>query len=371
MTKVKKIKRIVIKLGSRVLAGPGGGLDEQFLEEFTSSLARLHQQGFEIILVTSGAVRTGVPKLKMDSKKIGIAQKQAAAAVGQGILISKYIDLFTRSNIVVAQILITADIVRERKSYLNARNTLRTLIDMRVIPIINENDTVAYDEIKFGDNDRLSAMSAILVDADLLIILSDVMGLCDKDPRTCDKAELVKEVTEITPELFEVAAGPLEDGGVGGMSTKLAAAEMAMECGVRMVIADGRETRVVERIVEGEKVGTTFLSKTDALSGRKKWLAFGCTIEGRVVVNDGAKLMIKNKGKSLLPSGVIRVDNDFDHGACIEVCGEDGSCFGKGLAVYSSAEIRRIQGRQSTEIKDILGYKIADVVVHRDDLALL
>jgi len=369
--KTKKIKRIVVKIGSRVLSGPGGGIDDFFLEEFTGGLARLHQKGYEIILVTSGAVRTGAPRLKLDGTKIGITQKQAAAAVGQGILIARYIDLFSRANITVAQVLLTADIVGQRKTYLSARNTLRALIDMRVIPIINENDTVAYDEIKFGDNDRLSAITSILVDADLLILLSDVMGLCSKDPRVCSDAELVKEVTEITDEIEKLASGSLDDGGIGGMSTKIIAAQMAMDCGIRMVITDGREPRAVERIVEGEKLGTLFYSKVESLHGRKKWLAFGCQVEGRIVVNDGAKLMIKTKGKSLLPSGIIRVDNDFDHGACVEVLGEDGACFGKGLSNYSSAEIRRIQGRQSSDIKEILGYKIADVVVHRDDLALL
>lgn len=369
MTGSKKPKRVVVKVGSAVLTGMAGKLDDQFLEEFVGGLARLHREGHELVLVTSGAIRTGAPKLKLDVSKIGIGQKQAAAAVGQGILISRYIDLFAAHNIIVAQILLTPDIVNERKKYLNARNTLRTLIDMRAIPIINENDTVAYEEIKFGDNDRLSAISAILVEADLLINLSDIEGLCSDDPLLCEHVELVQEVSEITDAVVERARGPRSGGGAGGMATKIEAAQMAMDCGIRMVIAAGREPRVVERIIEGEKIGTSFIPKDAGLTGRKKWLV-GCLPEGRIVVNEGARLMIRNKGKSLLPSGIVKVEKDFEQGACVEICGEDGTCFAKGLVNYSSEEARGIQGRQSSEIKDALGYKISDVVVHRDDLAL-
>lgn len=369
--KQKKIKRVVVKIGSRVLFGDSQDIDVRFMKDFVAGLARLHKKGYEIVIVSSGAIRTGLPILKLNSKRVGISQKQAAAAVGQGVLIAKYTEMFMKHGIVAAQVLLTADIMQERKTYLNARNTLRTLIDMKVVPIINENDTVAFEEIKFGDNDRLSAISSMLVDADLLILLSDVKGLCKEDPRKTNDAELLKVVEEITPEIKECATGPLEDGGVGGMSSKLDAAEIAAECGISMVITDGREKDAVERIVAGEQLGTMFLSKANGLSGRKRWLAYGATVEGRIIVNEGAETMIRTKGKSLLPSGIVRVDKDFDHGACVEICGPRGKCFGKGLSIYSSAEIRRIQGRQSAEIKDVLGYKISDVVVHRDDLALI
>jgi glutamate 5-kinase len=363
-------KRVVVKVGSAVLAGGRGEIDGEFLKGFIGGLARLHEKGFELVLVSSGAIRTGAPRLKFDQAKIGISQKQAAAAVGQGILIAKYIELFSKRGITVAQVLLTPDIVNERKKYLNARNTLRTLIDLRVIPIVNENDTVAFDEIKFGDNDRLSAISAILVEADLLINLSDVEGLCSDDPRLCEHVELVQEVDEITEEVFERARGPRSGGGAGGMATKIEAAHLAMDCGIKMVIAAGRIPRVVERIVLGEKIGTTFVPKEMGLTGRKKWVAFGRLPEGRIIVNDGAKLAILNRGKSLLPSGVIGIEKHFDRGASVEIRGPDGACFARGMTNYSSEEINKIKGRQTKEIKRILGEKISDEVVHRDDLAL-
>ncbi len=371
MKKTKKIKRVVVKIGSRVLCGDLDGPDEKFLREFAAGIARLHKKGYEIVIVSSGAIRTGAPRLGMKQARIGISRKQAAAAVGQGLLISKYIDVFSKHGIVVAQILLTPDITSARQMYLNARNTLRALLDMKVIPIINENDTVAYEEIKFGDNDRLSAISAIIVEADLLILLSDVIGLCSDDPSVCTDAKLLETVTDIDEEILTKARGPRENGGVGGMATKIDAAQMVMESGIRMVITHGREPRAVERILEEEHLGTAFLPKDTALSGRKKWLAFGCSPDGRIVVNEGAHVMIRDKGKSLLPSGVTDVEKEFEQGQCVEICSEDGVCFAKGLTNYSSFEIRRIKGRKSSEIKTILGFKIADEVIHRDDLVLI
>ncbi|HOO55953.1 MAG TPA: glutamate 5-kinase [bacterium] len=370
--KSRKVKKIVIKIGSRVLTGSGGKIDDFFLERFVGDIAELHKKGFDIVLVSSGAIRTGAPILKLDLTKVGISQKQAAAAVGQGLLIAKYNELFSRHNITVAQILLTPDIVNERQKYLNARNTLRTLIDMKIIPIVNENDTISYEEIKFGDNDKLSAITVLLIEADVLINLSDVVGLCSDDPQLCERVNLVNEVNEITQEIIDRARGPrLNGGGTGGMATKIEAAQIAMECGTKMIIADGREPNIIKRILDGEKIGTTFVPHDSGLNSRKKWLAFGCQTEGRIFVNDGAKLMIMTKGKSLLPSGVIGVDGNFDHGTCVEVCGENQRIFAKGLSNYSSNEIVRLQGKQSSEINKLLGFKISDVIVHRDDLVLI
>jgi len=364
--------RIVVKIGSGVLSHPAGGVDGGFLIDFVDSLSRLHMRGHDIAVVSSGAIRIGAPKLKIDkSGDAYIAKKQAAAAVGQGILIARYTELFAGHDIVAAQVLLTPDITNYRKKYLNARNTLRTLLDYRAVPIINENDTVSYDEIKFGDNDTLSAISAILVEADLLILLSDVKGLYTGDPRTGSDVQVLEEVMQITPEITAAAGGPAEGGGFGGMATKIAAAQAAMDSGIKMVIAHGREEKVVERIVAGEKIGTAFTPSETGLSARKKWIAFGCRPDARIVVNDGARQAIIGGGKSLLAIGITGTEKSFDHGECVEICGPDGECFARGLTNYSSLEIESIKGKPSGEIEKILSFKISDEVIHRDDMVIV
>jgi glutamate 5-kinase len=364
-------KKIVVKIGSRVLSSPDGGIDDIFLNEFVDSIANLHHAGYLITLVSSGAIRLGAPKLDLEWNNMDITQKQTAAAVGQGILISRYIELFAKRDIIVGQVLLTPDITNFRKKYLNARNTLRSLLKNRCIPIVNENDTVSSEEIKFGDNDTLSAITAILLGADLLVLLSDVDGVYNGDPRSDKDAKKISEITEITANIETAATGPTEDGGFGGMTTKIDAAKSAIESGIRMVIAHGREERVLERIVNGEKVGTTFIPKESSLSARKKWLAFGCQTEGRIVVNHGARNAIISKGTSLLPSGIVGTAGTYDQGACVEICTPDDVCFAKGLTNYSTQELEKIKGRQSNEIRKILNFKIADEAVHRDDMALL
>ncbi len=364
-------KRIIVKIGSRVLSGGDGAVDAEFLADFVAGLARLHGRGHEIALVSSGAIRTGAPLLDLSRERMSINQQQAAAAVGQGLLIAQYTELFARHGIVTAQVLLTPDIMNMRKKYLNARNTLRILLAHRAVPIINENDTVAFEEIKFGDNDTLSATAAILVDADLLILLSDVEGLYHGDPRLDGNAAMYAEVKEITPGIVEVAGGPKRGGGFGGMATKIEAARAAMESGIPMVIALGREPCVVERITGGEKIGTLFVPHETSLNSKKKWLAFGCKPEGRIIINSGARDALVEKGKSLLASGIVAVEKNFEHGACVEICEEAGQAVAHGLTNYSSLEIEHIMGRHSGEIEKILSFKIADEVVHRDDLALL
>lgn len=352
------------------MSNPEGGLDDKFLKKFVNDISVLHERGHRIALVSSGAIRTGAPILGLDRTKIDISGMQAAAAVGQGILISKYIKLFEAHGIVAGQVLFTPDIVNFRKKYLNARNTLRTLLSMRAIPVINENDTVAYDEIKFGDNDTLSAITAILVEADLLMLLSDVDGLYTGVPGT-PGVEKIHRVEEITDEIRKTASGPVKDGGFGGMITKINAAQSAMESGITMVIAHGREENILEKVIAGTADATTFAPSSTTLSGRKKWLAFGCIIEGGVTVNEGAKSAIENDGRSLLPVGVTDVDGDFEQGDCVGIKGPDGKCFAKGLTNYSVNELKKIKGMRSQDIEKTLGYCISDEVVHRDDLVLL
>lgn len=366
-----KKKRVVIKIGSRILSCEGGGIDHEFLQQFVSELSLVQSQGHEIILVSSGAIRLGAHRLNIPWGNLDVVGKQAAAAVGQGLLISTYSELFEQYQIMVGQVLLTPDITSFRKKYLNARNTLRHLVSARIIPIVNENDTVAFDEIKFGDNDTLSAITAILTDADLLILLSDVDGLYKGDPQVDPTVERIKQIDDLTDEISALAKGPALAGSFGGMTTKVMAARTAMESGIGMVIAHGRQAGVVTRILAGESVGTHFMPKISSLNARKKWLAFGCQTEGIIRVNDGAMRAIAFEGKSLLPSGIVATESPFDQGACVELRGPDNVRFAKGLTNYTSLEIEKIKGRKSDEIRSILQYKIADEAIHRDDLVLL
>lgn len=351
------------------MSNPEGGIDDAFLERFVGDIAALHGRGHRIALVSSGAIRTGAPVLGLDRNKIDISGMQAAAAVGQGILISKYIKLFQAHGIIAGQALFTPDITNFRKMYLNARNTLRALLNMGAIPVINENDTVAYEEIKFGDNDTLSAITAILVEADLLVLLSDVDGLYTGIPGT-PGVEKIKRVEAITDEIRKLASGPVKDGGFGGMITKINAAQAAMESGITMVIAHGREENVLEKTLDGTADATTFAPSASALPGRKKWLAFGCKIEGGITVNEGARTAIEKSGGSLLPVGVVSVAGNFEQGDCVGIHGPDGKCFARGLTNYSATELQKIKGVRSNNIEAILGYTIADEVVHRDDMVV-
>ncbi len=362
---------IVVKIGSSTLSASDGALDIAFMEEFVEGLSRLHADGRRVILVSSGAVRTGAPVLGLPASGLSVIEKQAAAAVGQGLLIARYIELFSQFGIPAAQVLLTAEVINDRKMYLNAHGTLRTLIDYRAVPVINENDTVSSEGIRFGDNDTLSAIAALLVDADLLILLSDIEGLYDSDPRKNPDAKLISEVTAITSDITGAAGGPGTLGAAGGMTTKIKAAQAAVESGIRMVIANGREPNIVERIVAGEKAGTTFLPGETRYTGKRKWLAYGCRSEGRIIINDGAGNAIVKNGKSLLPKGVVGTAGPFEYGACVDVVTEDGTIIAKGITAYSALEISHIMGRHSSEIESILSFKIADEIIHRDDMALL
>ncbi|MEW5945377.1 MAG: glutamate 5-kinase [bacterium] len=362
---------IVVKVGTSTLTGEDDRIDDAFVERFVDDVAAVRLGGRGVVLVTSGAIRAGVERMNLRGRNLTIPQKQAAAAVGQGLLINKYTTLFARHGIVTSQVLLTRDIVHMRKKYLNARNTLLTLLEYGTVPIVNENDTIACEEIMFGDNDTLSAITALIVDADLLVLLSDVDGLYDREPGGGGDARLIPVVEEITPEIRELAGGPGTDSGSGGMVTKISAAAVASEAGIRMVIANGRTENVVRRIAGGEPLGTTFLPRESRMSSRKKWLAFGPSAEGRVVVNRGARDMIAGKGKSLLPAGIVRVEGEFENGACVEIADEENAVFARGLSNYSSAELATIKGRRSGEIENRLGFTLGDEAVHRDNLVVL
>jgi len=364
-------KRIVIKVGTSTLSHSTGKLNFQRIEKLVRELADLANQGKEIILVTSGAVSAGMERLGLKEKPKTIPEKQAAAAVGQGILLHTYEKIFGEYGQIVAQVLLTREDSVNRKRYANSRNTLLTLLSMGVIPIINENDAVAVDELKIGDNDTLSAMVASIVDADVLIILSDVEGVFTANPQSDPTAVLIPEIGDITPELEDLAGGPGSMRGTGGMYTKIQAAKIAVHSGVVMVIASGFHDGVVRDVLSGANVGTLFLSKESRLHIRKRWLAFGARIRGSVFVDKGCEQAIATTGSSLLPAGITAVDGDFEQGSTIRVLSCEGREIARGVVNYGSDDVRKIAGVQTQDITEKLGSKLYDEVIHRDNMVVL
>ena len=363
-------KRIVVKVGTSTLTHATGKLNLLRIEKLVRELSDLANQGKDIILVTSGAVGVGVDRLGLKERPKNIPEKQAAAAIGQGILMHTYEKIFGEYGQIVAQVLLTREDSVNRSRYANSRNTLLTLLGMNVIPIINENDAVAVDELKIGDNDTLSAMVASIVDADLLIILSDVEGLYTDNPLTNPEAKFISGVSDITPEIESLAGGPGTVRGTGGMYTKIQAAKIAVNSGVAMIIASGARDGIVRSVVSGEEVGTMFFSKENRLQTRKRWLAFGARIVGAVTVDKGAEKALL-KGSSLLAAGIRAVDGKFDHGNTIRILTAEGREIARGLANYSAEDCRKIMGAHTCDIAGILGYKPYDEVIHRDNMVLL
>jgi len=366
---LKACRRVVIKIGTSTLTYSNGQLNLQRIERLVRELADLHNRGMEVLLVSSGAI--GVGATRMGYKKIPrtMPEKQALAAIGQGALVQLYEKLFSEYNKTVAQVLLTRGDLDERLRYLNATNALLAILDLGVIPIINENDTVVVEEIKFGDNDTLSALVASIVDADLLIILSDVDGLYDSDPRVNKDARLQAEVDEITPMMEENSKNRGSSFSSGGMLTKLKAARICMAAGMPMVIANGDNENVIRQIMDGKEIGTLFIPREEKLQARKKWIAFGTLPQGQVLVDAGAEVALLQRGKSLLPSGVIAVEGDFDRGTVVAVANvDDKREIARGMVNYSSDEIRQIAGKKSSEIEKILQGKDYDEVIHRNNL---
>lgn len=369
---LKNAKRIVVKVGSSTITHANGKCDFSRIDKLARELSDWQNQDKEMILVTSGAVAVGVDRLGLPGKPKTIPGKQAAAAVGQGILMHTYEKIFAEYGQVVAQVLLTRMETIDRHRYTNARNTFMELLRQRVIPIVNENDVVALDELKIGDNDNMSALVASIVDADLVIILSDVDGLYTANPQTHPDAKLVSRVEEITPEIEASAGGAGSSVGTGGMFTKIQAAKNATTSGINLVIASGSEKEAISRILEGEEVGTLFVSKENRLQFRKRWLAFGSRIMGRVIVDSGCEQAIKKAGGcSILPVGIAAVEGDFEAGNTVSVVTAGGREIARGLSHYSSDELKKIAGCQTAEIEERLGHKAFDEVIHRDDLVIL
>jgi len=366
-----KVRRIVVKVGSSILASVEKGLHYEVFSHLTKEISDLKRQGYEIVLVSSGAIAAGMEKLGYKTRPQAITQKQATAAVGQTRLMNIYENYFSHFQQMVAQVLLTHDDLSRRRRFLNARNTLLTLLELGIIPIINENDTVAVDEIKFGDNDNLSALITNLIGADLLIILTDIEGLCDSDPRVNPNARCIPLVEEIDVDMGGIVGGTKSETSVGGMISKIQAARKASRFGIPTVVARGTKEGVLHQILKGKEIGTLILPKGEALSSRKHWIAFNPKPKGEVMVDDGAKKAIVQKGKSLLPSGVVKIRGSFDRGDLVTCQGPRGKEFARGLVNYSATELEKIKGLRSDQIESTLGYKYSDEVIHRDDLVVL
>ena len=363
------VRRVLVKVGSAVLTGEDG-LDLNIIEQLVGDIAALRERGCQVVLVSSGAIASGKHRMGIEGKLKSIPQKQAAAAVGQGRLMRVYSNAFGKHGLFVGQVLLTMSDITDRKRFLNIRNTLFTLMDWGVITIINENDTVAVDEIKFGDNDHLAAMVANIVEAHLVINLTSTEGLYDRNPTDSRKAKLIPLVTEITPEIEAAATEEATPVGMGGMKSKVQAAKKVIASGIPYIIAPGRRVGVLQEIMDGKETGTLFLPLAEHLNSRKYWIAFTLRSRGRLLIDDGAKEALVQDGKSLLPSGVTQVEGDFALGDPVTCVDAAGNAIAKGLVNYSADEIRKIMGLKSSRIEQVLGYKDYDEVIHRDNLAV-
>lgn len=370
-TKDKMHRRVVVKLGTSVLTGGTARLNRAHMADLVRQCAWWHDQGNDVIVCTSGAIAAGRERLGMNGFPGSLAEKQMLAAVGQSRLMLVWERLFEIYDIHVGQMLLTRADVEHRRRFLNARDTLQALLTYRIIPIVNENDAVATAEIKVGDNDNLSAFTVVLAEADLLILLTDQDGMFTADPRTHPEAELIPEVREIDETLQKLAGESSSGLGVGGMVTKLQAADVARRAGADVVVASGHAPDVITRILNGEKVGTLFPAMETPLENRKRWIFAGATEEGRIHVDGGAARALLENGSSLLPAGITGIEGAFDRGDTIAIVGPQGKEIARGITRYSSGDLEKIKGCHSDEITHRLGYGYGSVSVHRDDLILM
>jgi len=366
-------KRIVAKFGTNLLTGGSDHLDQDIMSRLVAQVAQLHKQGLGLVIVSSGAIAAGRYKLGLTKKLRSIPDKQVLASVGQSHLMNVYEQLLGHYDIAVAQALLTKADLSNRAGYLNARNTLLALLELQVLCIVNENDVVAVDEIqeaKFGDNDNLSAMVANLIDADLLMMLTDIAGLYDADPQCHPDARLIPQVDRIDSEIERLAADTPSKMGTGGMATKIEAAKLATASGVAVVIADGRQPDVILRLAQGEAVGTRFLPVSSKLESRKRWMLSGLCVRGKLVVDSGAALALKRQKRSLLAAGIQRVEGKCQRGDIVNIYDPQGVHIGCGISNYSSADIGVIKGAHSEQIATLLGYDYGAEVVHRNNLVI-
>lgn len=364
-----RCRRLIIKVGSAVLTAPRG-LNRVMVHRIADQIAELRHDGREIVVVSSGAVASGLRKIARVERPLSIPQKQATAAVGQSFLMQAWEDAFDKFDLLTAQILLTSEDLAHRHRYLNARNTLETLLDWGIVPIINENDTVIVEEIKFGDNDHLSALIGGLIGADLVINLTDTEGLYDRDPKSHPEARLIRLVQRVDAGLLKCAGGEPGQLGTGGMLSKVNAAKKCLASGIPMIIAPGRERDVIPRLFAGEMLGTLFNSEQRVYHGRRVWLANLPQPAGDLILDGGAVLALKKGGKSLLPIGIREVRGNFGIGSPVRCLDEQQRIIGIGLTNYKAAEIEKIRGHHSDEIAALIGYKHSDEVIHRNNFVL-
>jgi glutamate 5-kinase len=366
---LKDVKRAVIKIGSGVLTRKNG-LNLNLIDDLATEICRLHKKGIEIILVSSGAIAAGLKKAGLSKRPSSLSHMQALAAMGQSTLVNSYEEAFSRHGAKAAQILLTRDDLTHRQRYLNARNTLLTLLAWRVIPIINENDTVVVDEIKFGDNDNLSAMITNLTESQLLVNLTNIEGLYDKDPRLHADAKLINTVEKVDRKIARLASTIPGFLGTGGMATKITAAKNVALGGIPCIIANGLKPNILKDIFSGKGTGTFFLPENVSLSSKKQWIAFTKTPKGELVVDAGAEKALQENGKSLLPSGIHDVQGKFTMGDSVVIRNKNNEIIAVGIVNYSSGDLLKIRGSKTCEIESILGYRHDDEVIHRDNLIL-
>ncbi len=367
-------QRIVAKFGTSLLTSGTDQLDLQVMSGLAEQVAQLHQQGKEIIIVSSGAIAAGREKLRKVPERKNTPFKQVLASVGQGYLVHTYEQLFSQHGITIAQALLTKEDLSDRSGYLNARNTLLALIELGAICIVNENDVVSVDEIeqlRFGDNDNLSAMVANLVDADLLVLLTDIGGLYTADPRLHPEAQLIRRVDKIDSEIERLARNTVNRQGTGGMVTKIEAAKLATSSGVNVIIANGREPDILLRIDRGEELATWFPAQVNKMESRKRWMLSGLASKGKITVDEGAAVALTRQNKSLLPAGIVEVEGKFQRGDIVDVFDKQGKHLACGISNYGSNDILAIKGAHSDKIPALLGYEYGDEVIHRNNMVVL
>jgi len=375
--RVRDARRVVVKLGSSLFFNDSGNVALGRIFSLIEDVAETRLNGRQVIVVSSGAVALGANALKMKPGTASLVQKQAFAAIGQSRLMNLYEEGFAKFGLTAAQVLLTEEDFSNRTRYLNLRNTLLTLLDMGVIPVINENDTVSTTELEtserspsFGDNDKLSALVMSKLEAQVLVLLSDVDGLFTENPRLNPEAKLVPVVNDVTPDIEASAAGKSPKGR-GGMTTKLHAARIAMNSGGMAVIANGGAAGILKRVLRGEEEGTLFVGRAESLSGKRRWIAFASSVAGKIHINQGAVDAITRKNASLLYAGVTRVENDFDHGDVVAIIGPTGQEVGRGIVNYSSADAIKLIGKHSDEIARVVSAKNYDAFITRDNIALV
>ncbi len=367
---LKRLRCVVVKIGSQILSSQDG-IEEARLRGLVRQLAELHEDKHQVVVVSSGAVAAGMSQLGWKERPKTIPEKQALAAVGQIKLMALYERIFSKYDKNVAQVLLTADDLANRQRYINAKHTFQMLLESSIIPIVNENDTVAVEEMKFGDNDHLSALVATLLEADLLVILSDVEGVYDKDPRAYDDAQLIPLISEARGLRQTIGGASVSPAGTGGIATKLGAAEEAAAAGIPTIIASGMQNGVLDKVFDAKhEIGTLILPEAKHMRRKKHWIGFNLKPVGTIFVNEGAYQAVVDKGKSLLPAGVEKVEGSFGVGDCVRI-DFHGKEFARGLVNYGKTELNRIKGLHTSKIEKVLGYKAHDEVIHRDDLVIV